>query len=422
MGTVIDGELLLKKGHPPDAASLVSEVLDAEVTALTNSSPGSSNGSTERSKSSTKAILQHAKRNLEVSPPDRSTSNSSSGIASSSITSKNISNVTGSSSQTTSTTLSSLSTSASTSASASASAAAQLSIDTSKTGLEPIPETGTHMYYYYDNLPFYENWPPPKQFPPQVRPRMQMLGYQFVPPPEAASAQLLPPLTPHQSLGQIAKPQHPHRHLDRNINDSPGAGEDTSLDTPPSHLGIGVPGTGSRPGSAHSAPLLDLSIDRHYEFDAARTPTDDIGLHHMQQGNQPLLLLPQKWNRPYLGYNPRRDRELGEAASCANRERVFSDSEIYSPVFPRGRPEPRVDITARVLAMKKEFAEYKLQLKEQQANETTSPTIESSKMPPIGGAAISDNTSDAKLAEKNNVAPSPGARGSLSKDAAERLE
>ena len=43
----------------------------------------------------------------------------------------------------------------------------------------------------------------------QVRPRMQMLGYQFVPPPEAASAQLLPPLTPHQSLGQVAKPQHP---------------------------------------------------------------------------------------------------------------------------------------------------------------------------------------------------------------------
>merc|ERR1712048_1183716 len=310
------------------------------------------------------------------------------------------------------------------------SATAQLSIDTSKTGLEPIPETGTHMYYYYDNLPFYENWPPPKQFPPQVRPRMMTLGYQFVPPPEAASAQLLPPLTPHQSLGQIAKPQHPSSHRqpllperilkDRNFNnDSPGAGEDTSLDTPPSNLGIG-PGTGSRPGSAHSAPLLDLSIDRHYEFDSVRTPTDDIGLHHHQEGNQPLLLLPQKWNRPYLGYNPRRDRELGEAASCANRERVFSDSEIYSPVFPRGRPEPRVDITARVLAMKKEFAEYKLQLKEQQANDTASPTTESSKMP-IGGA-ISDNTSDLKLAEKSNSAPSPGARGSLSKDAAERLE
>ena len=34
---------------------------------------------------------------------------------------------------------------------------------------------------------------------------------------------------------------------------------------------------GSRPGSSHSAPMLDLSIDRHYEFDAARTPTDDLG-------------------------------------------------------------------------------------------------------------------------------------------------
>jgi len=428
--TVIDGELLLKKGHPPDAVSLVSEVLDAEVTALTNSSPGSSNGSTERSKSSTKAILQHAKRNLEVTPPDRSASNSSSGIASSGIASKNTSSLTGSSSQTTSTTLSSLSSTA-----ASASATAQLSIDTSKTGLEPIPETGTHMYYYYDNLPFYENWPPPKQFPPQVRPRM-MLGYQFVPPPEAASAQLLPPLTPHQSLGQVAKPQHPRMPvvpMERNQyghprNDSPGAA-DTSLDTPPSNVGIGQ-GGGSRPGSAHSAPLLDLSIDRHYEFDSVRTPTDDIGLHHHHEGNQPLLLLPQKWNRPYLGYNPRRDRELGEAASCANRERVFSDSEIYSPVFPRGRPEPRVDITARVLAMKKEFAEYKLQLKESQ--QPVSPSSSSNLAPATDSKPISkelgpagDTSAATELNEKtknNMAAPSPGARGSLSKDAAERLE
>ena len=128
-----------------------------------------------------------------------------------------------------------------------------------------------------------------------------IIGYQFVPPPEAASAQLIPPLTPHQSQGQIARPQHPargHTPSDRK-NDSPGVA-DTSLDTPPSNAG-GAQG-GSRPGSAHSAPLLDLSIDRHYEFDSARTPTDDIGLHHMQQqGNQPILLLPQNWNRPYLG-------------------------------------------------------------------------------------------------------------------------
>ena len=104
---------------------------------------------------------------------------------------------------------------------------------------------------------------------------MQMLGYQFVPPPEAASAQLLPPLTPHQSLGQVAKPQHPRlpgysgypgglpgsMGERKGINDSPGAA-DTSLDTPPSHIGIGLDRNGSRPGSSHSAPILDLSIDR----------------------------------------------------------------------------------------------------------------------------------------------------------------
>ena len=96
----------------------------------------------------------------------------------------------------------------------------------------------------------------------------------------------------------------------------------------------------------------------------------------MQQGNQPILLLPQNWNRPYLGYNPRRDRELGAAAAAAKADRVFSDSEIYSPVFPRGRPEPRVDITARVLAMKKEFAEYRVQQQlEQRQRQKPSPPL-----------------------------------------------
>lgn len=387
--TVIDGELLLKKNHHADAVSLVSEVLDAEVTALTNSSPGSSNGSTERSsKSSTKAILQHAKRNLEEGvTQDRSTS--SSGIAS-----KN----------------SSQDQTASSSGSTSAAAQQPLSIDTSKTGLEPIPE-GTHMYYYYDNLPFYENWPPPKQFPPQVRPRM-LLNYQFVPPPDAVSAQLLPPLTPHQSLGQVAKPQARPSSATEQRN-SPGAA-DTSLDTPPSNVGLAH--GGSRPGSAHSAPLLDLSIDRHYEFDAARTPTDDIGLH--PEGNQPLLLLPQNWNRPYLGYNPRRDRELGAAAAAANRERVFSDSEIYSPVFPRGRPEPRVDITARVLAMKKEFAEYKLQLKEQQRKPDSS-----AQDPDLKKKSPDPASSDIKVSETTRISPPTPASRMLPKDsAAERLE
>ena len=73
-------------------------------------------------------------------------------------------------------------------------------------------------------------------------------------------------------------------------------------------------------------------------------------------------MLPRTWNRPYLGYNPRtRDRELGPVADLAKQERVFSDSEIYSPCFPRGRPGPAVDISARVRAMKLEFAEYRTQ-------------------------------------------------------------
>ena len=378
----------------PDAVSLVSEVLDAEVTALTNSSPGSSNGSTERKSSSSAskaaqrnlALLQQARKNLTEELSAQETRSSSSGIASKN-SSQNQNN------QTTSSSGSSSSTGVA--GASSSSLLPLLSIDTSSNankntvGLEPIPESSSqHTYVYYDNLPFYENWPPPKQYPPPVRPRLSLqqqqhayLGYQFVPPPEAASAQLIPPLTPHQSMGQVARPQHPSSSSaagDRK-NDSPGV-VDTSLDTPPSNPGAGQ---GSRPGSAHSAPLLDLSIDRHYEFDSARTPTDDIGIHHLQQANQPILLLPQNWNRPYLGYNPRRDRELGAAAAAAKQDRVFSDSEIYSPVFPRGRPEPRVDITARVQAMKKEFAEYRIQQQQQQQLQRSSGGNGNKPSPPL---------------------------------------
>ena len=74
------------------------------------------------------------------------------------------------------------------------------------------------------------------------------------------------------------KPQHYY------FRASPGGGTefvdvDSSLDgtAMPSFHNIPPQGTGSRPGSSHSAPMLDLSIDRHYEFDAARTPTDDLG-------------------------------------------------------------------------------------------------------------------------------------------------
>ena len=71
-----------------------------------------------------------------------------------------------------------------------------------------------------------------------------------------------------------------------------------------------------------------------------QTPADGLGLQRHQEGNQPLLILPQKWNRPYLGYNPRRDPELGETAFCANREWVFSESEIYSQ-FAQEAASPR---------------------------------------------------------------------------------
>ena len=83
--------------------------------------------------------------------------------------------------------------------------------------------------------------------------------------------------------------------------------------------------------------------------------------------------------------------------------------------------------------MKKEFAEYKLQLKEQNHDSSqslpVSPSGESSsKMP---GSVVQDlesgGASDAKLSpvsrlETGIIAPTPGGRGSLSKDAAERLE
>merc|ERR1719273_1886219 len=141
-----------------------------------------------------------------------------------------------------------------------------------------------------------------------------------------------------------------------------------SLQNNPQQSAASAPqGGGSRPGSSHSAPMLDLSIDRHYEFDAARTPTDDLG--HIS--DSPVAAqLPRNWNRPYLGYNPRVDRELGSAAELARSDqRVFSDSEIYSPVFPRGKPTPvkgngdsgsaaAEAVSARVEAMRKEFAEY----------------------------------------------------------------
>jgi len=111
-------------------------------------------------------------------------------------------------------------------------------------------------------------------------------------------------------------------------------------------------------------------------------------------------MLPRTWNRPYLGYNPRtRDRELGPVADLASKERVFSDSEIYSPCFPRGRPGPAVDISARVRAMKAEFAEYRTQqLQEQQQQKMKTDSLE---------RELSDHVKDFQPHPRSPTSPPP---------------
>ena len=117
--------------------------------------------------------------------------------------------------------------------------------------------------------------------------------------------------------------------------------------------------------------------------------------------DSPAAQLPRNWNRPYLGYNPRVDRELGSAAELARSERVFSDSEIYSPVFPRGRPSPTKGntdsgsaaaeaVSARVEAMRKEFAEYQREQilsNTKNSDNKSSPTSKSSTNPTSTEAA-----------------------------------
>ena len=371
-----------------DQASLVSEGLDAEVTAITNSSsPGSrsTSGSEKGSFSKKQAqqaqqvILGQVKRKLMTPNSSQEEQfSSSSGIASK----NNSQHHTSASSQ-----------SANTSGSGSGQLQTSLSMDPKSSGLEPISES--------HQPPFYENWPPLSGPPTAAKPKFSHLhqqqqyhGYQYLQPLPPLSILdqpshhhqhlLLPPLTPHQTLGLTAKPQST-KGLDRRLEPiSPQL--DTSLDTPPSRVA-------SRPGSAHSAPLLDVSIDRHYEFDT-RTPTDELNIATIRDA------LPQKWNRPYLGYNPRRDREMGAPAQLGRTERVFSDSEIYSPVFPRGRPEqPSVDVTERVQAMKKEFQEYREQQQQQQQQKVyaninpvvVTAAVSSSSQPDISNIPISQS-------------------------------
>ena len=249
-----------------------------------------------------------------------------------------------------------------------------------------------------NNSPFYENWPFPQR-PPIQSGIPSGRVYHFGPPQNILEP--LPPLLPHRGQHDFFQDL------------------DTSLDTPPGAVG-GAASTGvSRPGSAHSAPLLDLSIDRHYEFDAARTPTDELTLHHAAVPAVPML--PRSWNRPYLGYNPRtRDRELGPVAELASKERVFSDSEIYSPCFPRGRPGPPVDINARVRAMKAEFAEYRTQQLQQKEKLKSESEYEREKAK-SGDSSSKPGPSPVPLT--TSLKPSKSSTSQSPKDlAAERLE
>ncbi len=339
--TVIDGRLVQSAataaaavpagGTAEDQTSLVSEVLDAEVTALTNSSssPGSDKGSPDKSKSKSKTRLQEVKERLTAAAAAGGTAVSADGSqqqqdsTSSGIASKNTSQH-------------------QTSSSSGGSQQQQqqqqqqefLSPD-SKAPLEPIFERHPQ--------PFYENWPPSKQQQQQQQqqqqhpPEEQHLhvgaahyhGYHYLQPLSIATGDggdgyggdslqqpQLPPLTPHETSGMAAKPQTAaaaaRRFAAAAAADgatrlpSPPHGEDTaSLDTPPSRGGGAASAAanvdlGSRPGSAHSAPMLDVSIDRHYEFDT-RTPTDDLLAASAVDPDDIRHALPRQWNRPYLG-------------------------------------------------------------------------------------------------------------------------
>ena len=270
-----------------DAVSVVSEGLDAEVTAITSSSsPGSSGSNTLQPG---KPTLTTLKTMGSPSDPDRS---SSSGIAS-----KNTSQNQTSSSHSTS--------------------GGHASLSPTSLSLSGKPSSPGRSRLEDSLQVLYENWPPrPHQYPaPKPQPPTYAAYHHQV------QSSGVPPLTPHQTRSR------------RGIGSSP----DTSLETPPSRS--------SRPNSSQSAPL-DRSVDRHYEWDKATV--DDSSLPS----------LPPEWGvaRRSPAYNPRRDRDIGLLATN-NRERVFSDSEIYSNVFPRRRLQ--MDVEARVRAMKKEFKEYR---------------------------------------------------------------
>ena len=278
-----------------DLVSVVSEGLDAEVTAITSSSSPESSG-TNTLQQEHSASLQH--------------SSSTSGIASK--------NTSSSQNQTSS------------SHSTSGSITQQTSLNQSSTlEISKLAIVDDDKEYDSDQIPFYENWPPRAyQFEPSIKlkpPEYPTYLIEGLTPPPISSG--IPSFTPHSGryyakAGRV------------------GSSPDTSTETPPSRA--------SRPNSSQSAPL-DRSVDRHYEWD------------HVATDDNTLAKLPIEWTirratRSSPHYNPRRDRDIGTMVSN-NRDRVFSDSEIYSNVFPRRGLQ--IDVEARVRAMKKEFNEYR---------------------------------------------------------------
>ena len=280
-----------------DTVSVVSEGLDAEVTAITSSSsPGSSGSNT----------LQ----------PDTKTEEREERSESSGIASKNTSNLTSSSHSTSA---------GSASLQHSSLSPENLStvITTSKLAKKsPSSSLLSSKLERLEDTILYENWPP--------RPQQ----YLTVP--------------THLAILHPASSRASSRARSRTAVSSP----DTSIDSPASRS--------SRPNSSQSAPL-DRSVDRHYEWD--RATVDDSSLPS----------LPPEWGlRRSPAYNPRRDRDIGHMVTQSTRERVFSDSEIYSNVFPRRRLQQ--DVEARVRAMKKEFKEFR---KSQNASPIDSDRLES---------------------------------------------
>ena len=281
-----------------DTVSVVSEGLDAEVTAITSSSsPGSSGSNT----------LQPGPKTEE-----REERSESSGIAS-----KNTSNLTSSSHSTSAGSASLQHTSLSPENISAVITSSKFSKKSLSSKLERLEDTI-----------LYENWPPrPQQYVPT------QLAYSLSPPSTTSG---VPPFTTHPGTRSRTGLSSP----------------DTSTDSPASRS--------SRPNSSQSAPL-DRSVDRHYEWD--RATVDDSSLPS----------LPPEWGlRRSPAYNPRRDRDIGHMVTQSNRERVFSDSEIYSNVFPRRRLQ--MDVEARVRAMKKEFKEFR---KSQNASPIDSDRLES---------------------------------------------